>query len=441
MIDREPVGVDRWIGRRIQTFAAAALAIAAGLAAMGPAVSETLPPQATAHPEQGRRLFGAIFVDAAAGTAPNPTPADEHYYRHGLGPRFNNVSCERCHAGGGRGRPLIGDDHTGAQLVIRASRASGSARIYNGPIPDDRFGTVVQTRAVDGDKGEAVVALEWLEVEEGRFSDGERYSLRRPRISIVPIERPSDPLPADLWISARIPLAVNGVGGLEAIPAASIRANADALDENGDGISGRFNWVWSFEQKKLALGRFGWKAENPTIRQQTAEAFAVDIGVTSPMFTEDDGGFELSGQDLDAVVAFVRSLPPAPAPGTEDRSVSLGSAVFAGLQCDGCHLPQFAAVEPPVRAYTDLLLHDMGAGLADDRPVFEAWSEEWRTPPLWGLGAAARLPETRYLHDGRARTLSEAILWHGGEAATSRQGFLALSTAQRQALLQFLESL
>jgi CxxC motif-containing protein (DUF1111 family) len=256
-----------------------------------------------------------------------------------------------------------------------------------------------------------------------------------------------------------------GLGLLEAVPEETILALADPADEDGDGVSGRPNYVWDASGGRMALGRFGWKANQPSLYQQTAAAFLGDIGITTDLFDQQDcmagqtecldspdgGNPEITGDDLAKVVLYASSLAVPAMRGAVDPQVILGEKVFLEAGCASCHTPSLATgVHPDIPAlsnqtiypYTDLLLHDMGEGLADGRPDFEASGSEWRTPPLWGIGLIETVNGHAYLlHDGRARGLAEAILWHGGEAEAARDYFIELPADLREALLRFLEAL
>jgi CxxC motif-containing protein (DUF1111 family) len=273
-------------------------------------------------------------------------------------------------------------------------------------------------------------------------------------------------------MSPRLAPPMIGLGLIEAVPEAQIRANADPDDKNGDGISGRTNEVWSLADNRVALGRFGWKAGVPSIRQQAASAFAGDMGLSTPLVprpsgdctgaqsfclnapngnSERDGDLEVGAKVFDHVVFYAQNLAVPPRRNAKDAGVVQGKALFYQLGCQACHMPSFTtgAVEgqphlsnQKIWPYTDLLLHDMGEGLADNRPEGMADGREWRTPPLWGIGLTETVSgHTFFLHDGRARNVEEAILWHGGEAQASRDGYAALTKAEREALLSFVNSL
>jgi CxxC motif-containing protein (DUF1111 family) len=231
---------------------------------------------------------------------------------------------------------------------------------------------------------------------------------------------------------------------LEAIPDAALEAAADPDDRDGDGVSGRPNRVWDVDAGAVRVGRFGHKAGNPSLVQQAAAAYANDMGVTSRRF---GGEVELDDATVALTAFYTATLGvPARAPG----DVTEGEARFAEFGCAACHTPTQASGPHAIAAiadqqfqpYTDLLLHDLGPDLADGRPEYQADGREWRTPPLWGLGLVATvLPGASYLHDGRARTVAEAILWHGGEAEASRERFRTAPAETRAALLRFLSAL
>jgi CxxC motif-containing protein (DUF1111 family) len=269
-------------------------------------------------------------------------------------------------------------------------------------------------------------------------------------------------------LSPRLAQPLLGLGLLEAIPEADILALADPDDADGDGISGRANRVWDPESQQMQLGRFGHKASQATVLAQTATAFNEDIGITSPLLPEencgvqqplcqqapsgrDKSGFEIDEQRLRLAAFFTRHIAVPAARGWGDAAVERGREQFFAAGCASCHTPGHTTGEVAGDAslsgqriwpYTDLLLHDMGEGLADGRPVFAASGREWRTPPLWGLGLAEQVNgNRRFLHDGRARNLLEAILWHGGEALAAREAVRQLDADDRRDLIRFLASL
>lgn len=396
---------------------------------------------------QGDLAFDAVFVTPPARVNP------------GLGPHFNNASCVGCHIRNGRGLPEKG------QLLARVSlppdqgstdspdfKTIGTYHLEavaetenTPPVPD--LGTQIQDQAVYGQPPEASVEIEWQELE-GKYEDGNQYSLRLPRAKITLAN--GNPLPANIRTSLRIPPPVFGLGLLEAVPDTTIEALADPEDENSDGISGRPNRVWDVQKKALALGRFGLKANQPNLLQQSAAAYVNDMGVTNPLFTEANGQSDIDQEILKAAAVYVQTLGVPGRTLLDNANVKKGEQLFAEANCAACHIASLktgkheyeALTNQTIHAYTDLLLHDMGEGLADNRPDFYATGTEWRTAPLWGLGLTETvLPYSSYLHDGRARTIEEAILWHGGEAQASQAAFKGMQGRDRQALLKFLNSL
>lgn len=383
----------------------------------------------------GDAAFAAVFV-------PGPAPVNP-----GLGPVYNNTSCNGCHLRNGRGMPVMGTGPQRTQLLVRVSLPDGTPDHPNGAVPVPGFGFQVQDQANYGVQPEASVALDWVETQ-GRYADGTAYALRSPRVGITP--KNGAVLPEHLLMSLRLPPPVFGLGLLEAVDLATLRALADPDDGNGDGISGRMNEVWDVEGRALVPGRFGWKANSPHLTQQSAEAYVNDMGVTNPLFPEADGTHEITRDTLEAAVFYAQSLGVPARTALDDAEVRRGEGLFKTLGCEQCHRETLETGSHTVtelehqriHPYTDLLLHDMGPALADGRPDGAASGSEWRTPALWGLGLTQTvLPYAAFLHDGRARTLEEAVLWHGGEAESSREGFRTLSAADRAALVRFLGSL
>lgn len=242
------------------------------------------------------------------------------------------------------------------------------------------------------------------------------------------------------------------MGLLEAVPAETIEAMSDPNDLNGDGISGRASYVEDHTSNTTVVGRFGFRATHPTIKQQSAAAFFNDMGMTNEIFpTLNDPAMEVSQEAMAKVVFYLQAPGVIPARNQDNPNVIAGKALFQSLSCDACHKITLQAGPSSVaevsnqvfHPFTDLLLHDMGGGLSDKRPEFSASGREWRTTPLWGLGLFRDLSQHRpgFLHDGRARSIEEAILWHGGEAKTSQRAFKKLSHTERDQLIQFLKSL
>lgn len=391
----------------------------------------------------GRALFEKLWV-----AAPSSTRASD-----GLGPYYNARACSACHQGAGRGHPPAPGEAP-VSFVVMTARPDGAG----GATPDPTYGHQIQTFAAPGLLAEGQVAVDWTETRV-RLDDGSEVALRRPEVAVEALAH--GPLDPATLLSPRVAPPVRGLGLIEAIPAAAILTRADPDDADGDGISGRANLLP--DDAGATLGRFGWKAATPDLPASTARAFAIDIGLSNPALpepwgdcteTQDDcrtaphgdgdaRGFEIDQKALDAVATFLRHIEaPAPRPSDGDDT-SPGEALFHGAGCASCHTPSYATVGGgEIHPYSDLLLHDMGPGIADGIVEAGASGSEWRTAPLWGIGLTdAGGGETSYLHDGRARNLLEAILWHGGEADAARNSVMAMPEPDRAALIRFLESL
>ncbi|MBB6413575.1 di-heme oxidoredictase family protein [Mesorhizobium sangaii] len=413
----------------------------------------------------GNALFRKNWV-----SSPSSTQASD-----GLGPLFNERACQNCHLKDGRGRPPQGDVGT-TSMFLRLAREASSAeekaaladhRLLN--FPDPVYGTQLQELAVPGLRGEGRMHVDYQE-RQVTLADGTVISLRKPSYSVVdPGYGPLDPRTT---LSPRLTPPMIGLGLVEQIAPADILANTDPDDRNGDGISGRPNIVRDVHSGELALGRFGWKGQTASIRQQAADAFAGDIGISTPEVPKHWGDctaaqekclampngvqqrlgpVEAPAPVMDLVTIYSQNLAVPARRHLDTQQVLAGKRIFYETGCIACHAPKFVTRrDTPNKAqafqliwpYSDFLLHDMGPDLADGQAVGEATGNEWRTPPLWGIGLTETVNgNSFFLHDGRARSLTEAILWHGGEAQKARDRFAAASAADRDALLKFLESL
>lgn len=412
----------------------------------------------------GNGFFRKIWV-----SSPSSTLASD-----GLGPIYNARSCQRCHIKDGRGHPPEDHDDNAVSMFLRVSipgdarHAMAEIEDYIATAPEPTYGTQLQDSSVASVPAEYRLQIDYTETEVA-LSGGETAHLRVPTYTAADLGY--GPLHPEAMLSPRVAPQMIGLGLLEAIPAADILALADPDDADGNGISGRANMVWSKEFETPMLGRFGLKAGNPTVMQQSAGAFAGDIGISNPLFPMpqgectdlqadclaaphgdgDDRVFEIDQAALDLTVFYSRNLGVPARRDVADADVLRGKQVFYETGCTGCHQPSFVThrlKDRPEQSfqliwpYTDMLLHDMGPGLADNRPEARATGTEWRTPPLWGIGLTEQVSgHTYFLHDGRARTLLEAVLWHGGEAQAQRDAVVALPPADRAALIRFLESL
>lgn len=413
--------------------------------------------EAFGHPFRGLAGVEAALHDEgdeefeAAFTAGAPSP-DAHT---GLGPVFDNASCEGCHVADGRGRPPA-DGISPESFLVRISYPGRDAT--GGPNPVPGFGGQLQFHAIPGVIPEANLQIQYSQVT-GTFADGSTYTLQVPSYSFT---SDYEPISKKMLFSPRVAPVNFGLGLLEAIPEATILANEDPNDANNDGISGVANRVWDAAAQQTTIGRFGWKAGAPNLIQQTAGAYNGDMGITSPLFPAEscEGDRtdcarhepEVNAATVLAVARYMQTLAVPARRGLDDRDANSGEMTFYQLGCAACHTPTMKtgtldgvpSIVPNefIHPYTDLLLHDMGPDLADGRPDFQATGREWRTPPLWGIGLVKVVNgHTRFLHDGRAQDLQEAVLWHGGEAKKSRDAFTALTADARRQLIKFLESL
>jgi CxxC motif-containing protein (DUF1111 family) len=400
-------------------------------------------------------FMGNAFFNSAWVVAPASAAA-----RDGLGPMFNARSCDACHNNDGRGQPPAREGERPVSLVFQfATPTPGS---HNEPSPDPGYGGNLNPFAIGGVAAEGNVRVRYREIP-ARFADGERFALQAPEYAFE--ELSYGELAPGTTFSPRVAPAVFGSGLLAAVPEPQILERSDPDDRDRDGISGRPNRVWDVLTGQVALGRFGWKANQPGIAHQTAAAFAGEIGMSSAlhpaqscttaqtacMAAPDGGKPEVSDEIFTHMVNYQRMLAVPARRNLESADVKRGAELFLASGCAACHRPTFVtgedANEPwlsrqTIHPYTDLLLHDMGPDLADGRADFEASGSEWRTPALWGLGLQQAVNgHTRLLHDGRARDASEAILWHGGEAERARRAYRDLAKADRKALLAFLDSL
>jgi CxxC motif-containing protein (DUF1111 family) len=375
----------------------------------------------------------------------------------GRGPLSNGEMCGDCHVAGGRGRATESPEAPLQSLLVRLSLPCADGN--GAPLPHPVYGLQLQTIGVLGkvpEEGQARVHYTEFTVD---LAGGEQVKLRKPRIELRGLNY--GPIDQETLISARMAPPLFGLGLLEAVPEAVLLKIAD--EQRLRGFNGRLNRVPDIEAGRIAPGRFGHKANQPSLRQQAAVALFEDIGVTSGIFPNENctraqkmcslvpsgGTPEIPDDELDALVFHVQALS---APQRRDRAVPAvqrGEKLFKAAQCSVCHVPELRTREYPrlpqisgriIHPYTDLLIHDLGEELADGRPEYLAGARDWRTPPLWGIGLGDGSRPT-YLHDGRARSLTEAILWHGGEARGARDAFVAMRRQEREALLAFLRSL
>jgi CxxC motif-containing protein (DUF1111 family) len=387
----------------------------------------------------------------------------------GLGPTFIADRCSGCHVGGGRGDTPKSADQQLLSVLVRISVPGQDE--HGGPKPHPNYGDQIQNQGLMGQDRDATylgervpqeanLYVDWEEVPAA-FADGEQVTLRKPRLRVEKLN--FGPLGPEVMYSLRIAQPTFGLGLLEAVSEADILEIAER--QKSQGVNGRPNYVWDAIGKRVALGRFGWKSNQPSIRQQIAAAFHGDLGVTSPLFDKENcppvqqdctyqppgNQPELIELNWDELEFWTQALAVPARRNAGDPDFSAGARLFVEAKCAVCHVPEMKTEALPglpqiqgqvFYAYTDLLLHDMGEELADGRPDFKAGPRDWRTPPLWGLGLSQTVNgSTAMLHDGRARNATEAILWHGGEARSSREAFRTMPKADREMLLKFLSSI
>lgn len=396
---------------------------------------------------QGRLDFysGLSFFKQPWVQAPASTTA-----RDGLGPIFNANACISCHSNGGRSRSLLHDPST-TTAIARLSVRSRERQWQ----PHPRYGSQLQTRAITGVLPEGQVQASYR--PQSVLVAGRRYEKRYPDVSVA-LASSDTAADSELLVSLRVAPSLIGMGLLEAVPEERLRQLADPQDRNGDAVSGRIHWV-NDRFLGRAPGRFGWKALHATVASQTGAAFRDDVGITNRYFPESpcgdvqtvclaapDGndpqqGVEIADMLFNLVVHFTANIPP-PASGRRSDQVVQGQRLFTEVGCAGCHTPSHETQYGEIWPYTDLLLHDLGPELSDGRPEGDAQGHEWRTAPLWGLGTQKRVSgHTELLHDGRAKNLVEAVLWHGGEAAAVRKRFLSLSPQDIDAIRAFVRAI
>jgi len=470
---------------------AALLASAAALCAIAASVAATDQPGETSDPALSAGAFTIRRFDQSAYSEPAPVLDGKQLQKFmlgrlhfnvrwvvisslegdwGLGPTFIADRCSACHVHAGRGAPPTSPGEQLLSMLVRLSVAGQDE--HGGPKGHPNYGDQFQNRALQGQSvdfayagepvpQEADLYLDW-EPQAASFADGEQVMLRKPKLRIEHLN--FGPLGDDIMLSLRMAPPILGLGLLEAVPESTLLEVAQR--EKAQGFDGRPNYVWDAVNRRTALGRFGWKANQPSVKQQIAAAAIADMGVNSHLYYEQNCppvqvvcGKQLPANDPELVDSdwaelefWVQGMAVPARRNVDDPQFQRGERLFVQAKCAVCHVPelqtgpQFEALpqlaNQRFRAYTDLLLHDMGEALADHRPDFRAGGRDWRTAPLWGLGLSKTVSgSSAMLHDGRARNATEAILWHGGEAEVSREAFRNMSKPDREALLKFLESI
>ena len=398
----------------------------------------------------GNKMFNTKWVTAPASV----TSLD------GLGPTFNRRSCAACHFKDGRGEPPRSLDEPMKSMLIRLSIPGKTEN--GGPVAHPNYDLQLNDSAIHGVTPEGNVTITYEKIT-GEYADGTSYTLQKPIYTFNNLA--FGELGDTAMFSPRVSPAVFGMGLLDSIPDEVILNLADPDDKDNDGISGRPNMVWDDIENEEMIGRYGWKANTASIEQQDADAAFGDIGLTNRIHPKENcppaqkqcqqavqgEQPDISDMQLDRLTFYISNLAPPARRNVDDPRVIMGAKLFERAQCASCHIPQIKTdshaiyeelANQNIQPFTDLLLHDMGDALGDGRPDFLATGNEWRTPPLWGIGLVSTVNQhTNFLHDGRARNLEEAILWHGGEAEASKEKFKAMNKDERKALIQFLNSL
>lgn len=397
----------------------------------------------------GNSFFRQSWVSAPASTTA----------RDGLGPFYNAVACSSCHFKDGRGRPPAFDGETARGLLLRLN--IDGVQMDGHSNPDPIYGHQLQDNAILGQTEKGKFSIIYQDITE-TLADGTTVILKKPIYQINTLGFGS--LAPNVKISPRIANQIIGLGLLEAIDESTILAFVDVSDSNGDGISGKPNYVFDVASNSQKLGRFGWKANQPNVRQQVAAAFGGDMGITTSLFPNENcppgvncdgipngGNPEITNLNLQRVTTYSSALAVPARRNVAEKTILKGKKVFETIGCVSCHKPKIqtgnnhpiaAMRNQTIRPYTDLLLHDMGTELADNAPDFLATGNEWKTPPLWGIGLLQTVNNhTNLMHDGRAKNVTEAILWHGGEAQNAKNKFKQLTTKERADLLNFINSL
>jgi len=427
----------------------------------------------------GDDFFNNPWVEGSASTSS----------RDGLGGLFNNNACQDCHIRDGRGHaPVDENDIDFDSILFRTATANIGfededliLQSLKGNVPDQFFGGQLQQHGISGVSPEVSLGVSYQN-KVVTFTDGTSVTLRDPTWTITSFN-PEQSFGADTVFSARVAPPMIGLGLLALISEADILIKEDINDTDADGISGKANYVWSVNNQEVALGRFGWKAGQPSILEQSAGAFVNDMGLTNRLHQQEtctqeqseclaapngngdsvnNYDFEVSDPILDAIAFYSSHLAVPERRNAYSEQVLIGKALFKEAGCQECHTESYTTLidqdQPELSAqtifpYTDMLLHDMGEDLADFTPEnepasadmlyeFLATATEWRTPPLWGLGLTKTVdPQATFLHDGRANTIMEAVLWHGGEAENAKNKVLAFNQEEREALLAFLNDL
>lgn len=402
------------------------------------------------HEDEDRRILGKSFFSIPWVEAPSATTA-----RDGLGPLYSANTCKHCHPNNGAGIAQKQNGEIHRSLVMRlslpfAKNLNNDLIMRNGFMPEPSYGGQLSFNGSSDVKSEGSISLFYTD-REGKYDDGEVFIVHEPRYELTNLQYGT--MQKDVNVAPHIALALVGLGAIELIEEKEILKNEDIDDRNKDGISGKANWVFNPETNTTQLGRYTWKAAAASVKQQVANAAHNDMGLSNPLYPGDNctevqeecqkavkgrGEFDLPMDRLDAITYYLETLKiPAQ---RKSKNFETGKKIFDNLGCVKCHIESFETKKGvTIHPYSDFLLHDMGEALSDGHSIFKAQPNEFRTPPLWGIGLYEKVSgELNLLHDGRAKTIAEAILWHGGEAEGQKEAFKQLDKKQREALVEFL---
>ena len=399
--------------------------------------------------ETDRFILGKSFFRIPWVEAPAATTA-----RDGLGPLFSANTCINCHANNGAGVAVDSTGRVKRDLVFRLSLKNDTLdRQTTAFEPEPNYGGQLSVNGTSDTKYEGLPKVVYTK-ELFTYSDGEKVELRKPTYSIEKLQYGD--LHPRTNIATHIALALVGLGFIEEIAKADILIHEDVNDEDRDGISGKANWIYDAETNSSSLGRFTWKAGAPSVKFQIANAAINDMGLTNPLFPKENctktqtdclkavkghHEFDLTAERLEAINYYLTHLKvPLQRPFAQKEAAK---RLYDALTCKKCHIESYRTEKGmKISPFSDFLLHDMGEGLSDGHRNFLAEPSEFRTPPLWGIGLYKKVSgEANYLHDGRARSIEEAILWHNGEAKKARDAFAALSKKERTLIIRYLESI
>lgn len=411
----------------------------------------THPQKFTTNDEEDLHILGKSFFRIPWVEAPSATTA-----RDGLGPLFSANTCLHCHPGNGAGLAVNNDGEITRSLVMRLS-LKNSKNINNGLVlnkgfvSEPTYGGQFSLNGTSDTPYEGSIKVSYTSID-GKYADGKSYELQTPTYRLGDFQYGE--LDKNVNIAPHIGLALVGLGALEMISEKDILAHEDILDSDEDGISGKANWVFNPQTNATELGRFTWKAAASTVKQQSANAAHNDMGLSNPLYPEHNctpkqeecqkaiegrHDFDLPMKRLDAIAYYLKTLKIPKQ--RVSKNFTKGKEIFNDLGCVKCHVSTYKLADGnSIHPYSDLLLHDMGDELSDGHTMFKASANEFRTPPLWGVGLYKKVSGgVALLHDGRARTIEEAILWHGGEAKDQQEKFKRLNKTEREYLLEFVK--